>query len=47
MWRTGEGVQFGEQVRGLGCADPLEYVQRLPQEDLGLCGVAGGQGDAA
>jgi hypothetical protein len=32
-WRTGEGVQFGEQVRGLGRADPLEGLQGLPQQD--------------
>jgi len=25
-----------------GCADPLEYLQRLRQEDLGLRGVSGG-----
>ena len=38
---------FGEQVRGLGCADPLEYLHCLPQQDPGLRGVAGGQGAAA
>lgn len=32
---------------GLGCADPLECLQRLPQENLGLCGVVGGPGAAA
>ena len=26
----------------LGCADPLEYFQCLPQENLGLGGVADG-----
>src|SRR5271165_5402422 len=43
----GESVEFGEQVRGLGCADPLEYLQCLPQEGPGLRGVAGGHGAAA
>lgn len=46
-WRAGEGVEFGEQVRGLGRADQLEYLQCLPQQDPGLDGVAGGQGAAA
>ena len=34
-WRTGKGCHFGEHFRGLGGADPLEYLQRLPEEDLG------------
>ena len=46
-WRAGEGVEFGAQVRGLGCADPLEDLQGLAQEGRGLGGVAGGQGAAA
>ena len=44
---AGEGVQLGEQVRDLGRSDPLEDLQRLPQEFLRLRGVAGGQGAAA
>ncbi len=44
---AGEGVKFGEQGRGLGCTDPLEYLQCLPQQDLGLGGVAVGHGAAA
>jgi hypothetical protein len=41
-WRAGEGVQFGEQVRDLGRADLPEYLQCLPEQDLGLRGVPGG-----
>ena len=43
----GGSVEFGGNAGGLGRADPLEYLQGLPQEDLGLRGVAGGQGAAA
>lgn len=45
--RVGEGVQFGEDVAGFGRADPLEYLQRLPQQGPGLGGVADGDGAAA
>jgi hypothetical protein len=31
---SGKGVHLGEQVPGLGCADPLEYLQCPPQQDL-------------
>jgi hypothetical protein len=34
-WRAGEGLEFGAQVRGLGCADPLEYLQGLLQKGRG------------
>jgi len=44
---TGKSLEFGRNVSGLGCADPLEYLQCLPQEDLGLRGVAAGQGAPA
>jgi DNA-binding transcriptional ArsR family regulator len=44
---SGEGVQFGGQVLGLGRADPLEDLQGLPQQALGPGGLAGGQGAAA
>ena len=42
-----KAVNSRGDVAGLGCADPLEDLQRLPQEDLGLGGVADGQGAAA
>jgi hypothetical protein len=45
--RTGKGVQFGEQVPGLGYIAPLEYLQGLPQQRLGLHSVAAGHGAAA
>ena len=45
--RFGGGVEFGRDAGGLGRANPLEYLQGLPQEGLGLRGVAGGQGAAA
>ena len=45
--RLGDGVEFGGKAGGLGRADPLEYLQSLPQEGLGLRGVVGGQGAAA
>jgi hypothetical protein len=45
--RAGKGVYLGEQIPGLGCADPLEYLQCLPQQGLGLRGVAVGHGAAA
>ena len=41
------GVQLGEHVRSLSCADPLEYLQCLPQQDLGLRGMAFGYGAVA
>jgi hypothetical protein len=37
--RVGRGVHFDKQIPGLGCADPLEYLQRPPQQDLGLRGM--------
>jgi hypothetical protein len=43
----GEGGQFAGHVIGLGRADPLEDLQRLPQDGLGPGGVAGSQGAAA
>ena len=45
--RLSDSVEFGGNAGGLGRADPLEYLQGLPQEGLGLRGVAGGQGAAA
>jgi hypothetical protein len=45
--RFGDGVEFGGDTGGLDRADPLENLQGLPQEDLGLRGVARGQGAAA
>ena len=50
-WRAlsgpGEAVQFGGDVGGLGCADPLEDVPCLPQVLGGVGGAAAGQGAAA
>jgi hypothetical protein len=43
----GEGVQFGGDVGGLGCADPLEDVPCLPEVLGGVAGAAEGQGTAA
>jgi hypothetical protein len=43
----GEGGQFAGDVAGLGRADPLEDLQGLLQEGLGLLVVAVGQGAAA
>src|ERR1700677_1516621 len=40
-------VQLGEQVGGLSCTDPLEYLQRLPQQLLRLRSLASGQRAAA
>jgi hypothetical protein len=45
--RVGEGRQLGGQLRCLGRADPLEDLQRLPQQGLALYGVAADQGTAA
>ena len=42
LLRLGEGFEFGGEVGGLGCADPLEDFQCLPDEGLGLGGVAVG-----
>src|ERR1700678_749782 len=43
----GEGGQFAGAVPGLGGADPLEDLQRLPQVLGRLGGAAGGQGTPA
>src|SRR5580704_10109691 len=42
-----EAVEFGGDVGGLGCADPLEDIPRLPQVLGGVAGAAEGQGAAA
>ena len=39
--------QFAGDVAGLACADLLEYLRGLPQEGLGLRGVAVCQSAAA
>lgn len=45
--RAGQCVQFGEQIRYLGRTDPLEDLQRLPQQGLPVPGVAARNGAAA
>ena len=40
--RAGKNVEFGGNADGLGGPDPLEDLQRLPQEGLGPRGVAAG-----
>lgn len=45
--RTGERLEFGGNLGGLGRPDPLEELQRLPQHICCLGGVAGGQGAPA
>jgi hypothetical protein len=42
LLRPGEGLKFGRHLGGLGRADLPEDLQCLPQEDLGLRGMAGG-----
>jgi hypothetical protein len=45
--RTGKSLEFGGNVGGLAGPDPLEDLQCLPQQDLGLRGVADGHGASA
>jgi hypothetical protein len=40
-------VQFGEQVGCFGRADPLEYLQRLPQQVPCLRGLGAGSAQPA
>ena len=47
MSGPGDGVQFGGDAGGLGCADPLEDVPCLPELLGGVAGAAEGQGTAA
>jgi hypothetical protein len=44
--RIAKRLEFGGDLGGLGRPDALEYLQCLPQEYLGLRGVAGGHGSA-
>jgi hypothetical protein len=45
--RVGKRAEFGGDVGGLGCPDPLEGLQRPPQHACCLGGVAHGQRAAA
>jgi hypothetical protein len=45
--RIAKRSEFGGDLGGLRRPDALEYLQCLPQEYLGLRGVAGGHGAAA
>jgi hypothetical protein len=45
--RTGERLEFGGHLGGLGRPDLLEDLQRLPQHVFCLGGAVGGQGAPA